>query len=112
MVFDLLEIDKAVAGTLPIVALIYLIELDAQLHLHAVVELLLTLELLLRFQMLLLVPDLLPLLHCFFVVNGSKIITHILCLLGVLHSHLGLRVHVLSIYLKIIKIHFLSLPPF
>lgn len=60
--------------------------------------------------MLLLVPDLLSFFQLLFVVNGSKVIAHILGLLGILDGHLGLRVHVRSVDLEIIKIHIVALP--
>lgn len=60
--------------------------------------------------MLLLVPDLLSFFQLLFVVNGSKVIAHIFGLLRILNGHLGLRVHVRSVDLEIIKIHIVALP--
>lgn len=105
MIFYLLKIDEAVAGTLAVVSLVDFVELDSQFHLHSVVEFLFTFELRLRLQMLLLVPNLLPLFHLFFLVDGPKIIAHILRLFRVFYSHFGLRMHILPIYLEIVKVH-------
>lgn len=45
MIFDLSKVNEAVTSTLPVVALVDFVELDAQLHLHPIVEFLLTLKL-------------------------------------------------------------------
>lgn len=99
MIFYLLKLDESISGTLTtVVALVYLVELDAQLHFLSLVELLLPLEFRLRFKMFRLVSNLLPFLQCFLVIHGSEVVSHVFGLGGVFHSHLGLGMHVIPVH--------------
>ena len=77
----------------------------SEIPLFLLVELLLFFELGLRLEMLLLISDVLLLFLVFFIIDGLKVIAHVLGLFGVLHCFLGARVQISITHREIIEIH-------
>ena len=99
IVHELFRFNKAIV--IPVKGRKY----TSEIPLFLLVEFLLFFELSLRLEMLLLIPNVLFLLLVLFIINGLKVIAHVLGLLGVLHCFLGARVQISITHREIIEIH-------